>query len=91
MKSVDESNENTTKITCPHVTNAKHSAVLYVWPHGYAGIWSCRYGFSDTHNHSDTETEEVEGWPVQGSNIIPTSTIIVCKVCKVEVSDAHGN
>jgi hypothetical protein len=49
---------NTKLIQCPHKEHSKHKATLYIFPHKFAGMWDCRYGYSDTHEHLEYEIED---------------------------------
>lgn len=50
---------STLPIDCPE-HSGEHKAVLYQWPHRFAGIWECPVsGSSDVHDHSLTIGTEI--------------------------------
>lgn len=78
---------NTKKIDCP-AHPGKHQAELFCHPHSLAGIWGCPVtGESDSHDHTDTITEEYESWPTGPEDTTYTRQIEVCADCGVEVDD----
>lgn len=54
-----EDDNYTKQIDCPEHPG-QHKADLFCQGHRYAGTWECPEGFSDTHEHSDYEIEDVE-------------------------------
>lgn len=53
--------QDTKQITCPDHPQGKHKAILYCWPHKFAGIWECKKtGASETHDHYESDGAEVE-------------------------------
>jgi len=72
---------DTKQIQCPHLSDAKHKATLYCYPHKkYAGIWECQYGYSESHEHDPKyyEIAEAESWPSGPHEDITTSKVYIC-------------
>lgn len=84
--------ENTILIDCPHKPNSKHKAVLHVWPHTFAGLWECQYGYSDDHEHDNYEIADVVhdyhdpgDYYGHGQR---TEQVYVCGTCGAMIEDA---
>lgn len=54
-----EDDNYTKQIDCPEHLG-QHTATLFCQGHRFAGTWECPEGFSDTHEHTDYEIEDVE-------------------------------
>lgn len=84
---------NTKLIQCPHKADSKHKATLYVFPHKLSGMWDCQYGYSDAHEHTDYEIEEIEHLsPNPDSSYYWTERIYVCggvEGCGETIEDAN--
>jgi len=76
-------------IDCPEHPG-QHKATLFCVGHRYAGIWECQLtGSSDSHEHSDYQTETVEvddSHPDRSDGY--TTQVYVCGGCGVTIEDA---
>lgn len=69
-------------------TECGHLAVLYTYPHQYAGIWECQNeacGASDTHGHDDIQIVDVEQDTMRnGEHDTYTTQIYECQTCGIQ-------
>lgn len=59
-------------------------ALLYQWPHKYAGIWECTNkdcGVSDSCSHEERHIETTEDWPTSPLDNPREYQIYVCNLC----------
>lgn len=64
-----------------------HQAVLYCFPHKWAGIWECILtGDSESHEHTNIELESIEPLPITPTDMPAEQNMYICSDCGVEVS-----
>lgn len=76
-----------TLIPCPDFPK-EHKAILYKYPHKYAGVWDCPYcETTDSCDHPDFDNIDLEDtyWTTSDNDRSYNRTIKVCTDCGVEV------
>lgn len=78
---------NTKVVTCPAHSDG-HRAILYIFPHKYAGTYECPVtGMSDSCPHENYHTEEVENLPTSPEDNPLSGKVYVCDDCEIQLEN----